>query len=119
MKKIASLGLSMATLFLVSCSGGEPSVSDISDALEKAISAELDQINSMSKSLGGPTGAVDDMLKVKISNVEKVSCTESAKDTYSCNIRFHASGGILGKQGRDDASSVRMMRTSGGWMISR
>lgn len=119
MKIFSSFKVMGAALFLASCSGGEPSASDISKAMESAIKSEISQMNAMVGGLGGGAVNVNKMLQAEIKNLEKLSCTESAKDSCNCNIRFQVSGGMLGAQPREQATSVRMMRTSNGWMVAK
>lgn len=118
--KIISRGALLSGAFvLVSCSGGEPSANDITKAMENAIASEISQMNAIAGGLGRSAMNMNKMLKTEISNLEKMSCTENAKDSYTCNIRFRVVSGMIGAQPREQATSIHMMRTGKGWMVAK
>lgn len=116
---LRSAGACALVLLLAGCSS-EPSASDITDALNRAIEMETQQLNQLSGAFGG--GAMKNpmtgMMPTEVTDLEKVSCEESGKKAYVCNVRYTMVGGIFGKAGQTMAVPLRVMQTDDGWMAS-
>jgi hypothetical protein len=116
-KRVAVAG-GIAVL-LASCSG-EPSATDISNALNGAIQAEQNQMKGMTAGFGGAGGAkaISDMYSVQVSDLEKVGCKDSGENAFVCDVGYTVTGGMFGKSGRAMATPVRMIHAKSGWMVS-
>lgn len=106
-------------ILLASCSG-EPSESDIANALQKAMKAEREQLEALGAGLMGKSAPnpMSDMLDIRIADVEKIGCQESGKNAYTCDVRYKVSGGLAGSAGRSMSAPVRMISASEGWVVS-
>ncbi len=117
--RIASLyGISA---LLASCSA-EPSATDISKALNSMIQAEQRQLKGMTAGLAaGLPGGKDpfsEMLSIKVTELEKIGCSENGEKAYICDVRYTANGSMFGKEGRAVVTQLRMVNASDGWIAT-
>ncbi len=64
------------------------------------------------------TNPMGGLMNFKISNLEKIGCTENGKTAYRCNVNFEVSGGILGSTRQTRSGAVELLRASSGWTVS-
>lgn len=116
---LKSAGACALAILLAGCSS-EPSASDITDALNRAIATEMKQLNQITSAFGG-TGVknpMSGMMPTEVTDLEKISCQESGKKAFVCNVRYTMVGGMFGKAGQTMAVPLRVMQTDDGWMAS-
>jgi hypothetical protein len=98
--------------FLVSACGGEPSASNIQEAMEQQMANE-------GKAVGGMMGGeMAKNMQAKIHGVEKIACNKAdGKPGYRCDFSVDIEVPILGRTTQN--GSGRFVDGDDGWMAFR
>lgn len=97
------------TLFLFACSGGEPSETDISDAINKQFKAQLEQ-----------SAGMFDEQDITVHYIKKVNCNKAeGKGGYLCDVDVNIDVKLpfVGTQNQKGVQSLRFVKTDDGWNI--
>jgi hypothetical protein len=96
--------------FLVSACGGEPSASDIQEAMEQ-------QIVEAGKTTGGMIGGeLAKQMQVKIYSVEKIACKKAdGKPGYQCDFSADIESPMIGRSKQN--GTARFVDGDDGWRL--
>lgn len=116
---ISRLLLAAGVVMSLSACSGEPSASDISNALQSALQNEKDQLYGPGGMFGrSAANSFGDMVDFEISDFEKVGCKEDGENSYICNVSYTLSGGLFGKTRRPVAAPIHVVKASDGWTVA-
>jgi outer membrane murein-binding lipoprotein Lpp len=101
---------SVATLALTGCSG-EPSSSDI----EKAVKANIDQVNKQMQEMGGPLG---NKMQTEVHEIKKIGCAKAEDNAgYNCDVEMDMTAPMIGRN--KSVGKLRLVKGSDGWVVTQ
>lgn len=100
----------LTTFTLAGCSG-EPSESDIEDAVK----ANVAQVNTTVKNVGG--GLIGDSMQTQVHGVKKIACAKASEDAgYNCDVELDITAPIVGRS--KNVGKIRLVEGDSGWAVT-
>lgn len=110
MKKWAASMVVVASTALLTACGGAPSESDVYDALNKQIKADI-------KNLGGFFG-LQNADQIKLHSVNLHECKEDGEKAYVCDLEWELEIPGLGRK-KGPLPATRFVEGEEGWRVSQ
>lgn len=111
--KLVKTAIVAGSFFLLTACSGEPSDSDIKNAVTRQMQAEADAV----KKFGGSqaAGMMKDMMP-DIKSVKKIGCKADGDKAYKCDVELEVTQ--MGNTNKGVAP-MRFVKGSDGWMAAR
>jgi len=106
-KSFAVCAICLTTFALAGCSG-EPSESDIEDAVK----ADVAQVNTTVKNVGGGLS-----MQTQVHGVKKIACAKASEDAgYNCDVELDITAPFIGRS--KNIGKIRLVEGDSGWAVT-